>query len=343
MPFECKETNIELKDLQTDTNVAGAQSAFVSILSNYEQYPTELNAIYQPVIINQLNDMTTVWNRLTKDDFSNASSITFRVRDARNSTAGGYTEATARTFIQLSDLSGNVGRTKYNLAFSYYRVLVSVTGPEIALANSQGGLGDIFSAEVRDGTIDLMQTLELGVVGTGDGTAEDASLGFEALILGSTGTLYGRNVASFTLLQGAGRDDMSSASITLKKMREMIDGSRANGGRVEDLVFFCHYTQERFIKALIQDMQRLVPTSARVGFTGNIEFDGVPIFPSQNVNTDDLFLIDVVHTRIGVKVAPVLEVFGKNADAVSGQIKTYWNLYSTRPNLNYWIHTLATS
>ncbi len=342
LSFEIKENKLELKDLETDTNYAGAQTAFVSILTAYEQYPAELNAIYQPVVINQLNDVTSVWNVLPKDDFSTASVINFRVRDGRNTTAGGYTEATARTFITLGNFSGNVGRTKYNLHFSYYRVLVSVTGPMIALANSVGGLGDVFSMEVRDSTVDLMQVLEAGLVGAGDGTAEDASLGFEKLII-TSGNLYGKDVTSKTLLAAAGVDVMSSAAITLKKMREMIDGSRANGARVEDLSFFCHFTQERFIKALIQDMQRIVPTSARVGFTGNIEFDGVPVFASQNLNTDDLFLVDIVHTRIAIKVAPTLEMFGKNADAVTGQIKTYWNLYSTRPNLNYWINGLATS
>jgi hypothetical protein len=207
-----------------------------------------------------------------------------------------------------------------------------------------GGIGDVFADEIKFGTIDLMKTLNQAVLGTGDGTAEDAALGFEGMIK-TSGNLYGRNVAGtgYTTLAAAGVDAMSSASITLKKMREMIRGSVTNGARVQDLAFIGPHLQVDFIKALIQDMQRIVPTSARVGFTGNIEFDGVPVFPEVDCNTDDLFLIDIANTKIGIKLPPVFEEYGRDSDARRGHIKTYWNMFCTHPNHNYWINGLATS
>ena len=344
LPFECKEGKIEFKDLQTDTNYVGAQTAFYSILSNYEQYPAELNSIYQPVIIEHLNNAVTTWSILPKVDFSRSSAITFRARTARNTTAAGYTEATAVTSLVNTDFSGNITRRKFNLPFSYYRVLVSVSGPELSLAASEGGIGDVYADEVQKSTEDLLRVLNLAVIGTGDGTLENVALGFEGLIR-TTGAVYGKTVtdAGYTTLAAAGKDNMASAAITLKKMREMMDTAIINGAQVQNLVFITSYTQNRFIKALVQDMQRTQPTSGRFGITGLLEFDGVTIFPDQHVNTDDLFLIDISVTKIGIKVPPMYEEHGKDSDGRRGHIKTYWNLYCEAPNHNYWIHTLATS
>ena len=90
-------------------------------------------------------------------------------------------------------------------------------------------------------------------------------------------------------------------------------------------------------------MQRIVPTSARVGFEGEIEFDGVPIVADKDMNTNDLFLINVVNTKIGMNLPPTLEPLPIAADAQAAHIKTYWNLYSDAPGNNYWAHTFATS
>lgn len=357
LPFECKEREgkhiVELKaanyGLQVADNYTGAQTTWANIYANYEVYPAELGNVYQPVIINQLNDAIATWNILPKDDFSNSSTITFRARTitatsttGRNSTAGGYSEDTAATTLTNTDFDGWTGRLKCHEIFAYYRVLVSVSGPMMQFARAAGGIGDVYADEIKWSTNDLLKVINSAILSTGAGTAENACLGFESLMT-TSGTIFAHAKATYTLLQAGGNDNMSSAAITLKKMRAMIRTVTTNGARREDLVFICDPLQEDFVKALIQDMQRITPTSGRVGFTGNIELDGVPIFSDIDCNTDDLFLVDTQHTRIGISVPPVYEELGKDSDARRGFIKTYFNLYCTAPNHNYWIYGLATS
>ena len=87
----------------------------------------------------------------------------------------------------------------------------------------------------------------------------------------------------------------------------------------------------------------MIPTSARAGFEGQVEFDGVPFVPDKDINDDDVFLINVANTKIGMNLPPTLEPLPVTADAQAAHIKTYFNLYSEAPGNNYWAHTFATS
>lgn len=355
-PFESVGNRIEMKELgrvemkageglQTDTNLADASWTYGS----YYLSPVELNDIFQPVLINQLNDQTTTWGKLQKQSFAGFSQIQFRARTGRNSTAGGYSEGTNYTYA--SSFTGTVGRQKFQQPFCYYNVLVAVTGQEMAFAQAPGGMGDIWADELRWSAVDLQKKLNQEIISTGDGTSESACLGFEGLILGTTGTLYGKNIATAAYVTlKSHKENMSSARVTLDQLRKMVrftmggDSTVTNSNaQAGDLVFFCHPLQRDFIKGLLQDMQRLVPTSGRVGFEGEIEVDGIPVFGDVDMNTDDIFLIDMAHTKIGIKVPPTVEPLPITADARAAHIKTYFNLYSDAPSNNYWSYGFATS
>ncbi len=314
---------------------------------SYNVSPAEFNDIFQPAIVNQLNDQTTTYGKLQKVDFSGYSQIEFRARDARNSTAGGYAEGANLTYA--SSFTGYTSRVKYIQPFSYYRVLVAVTGQQIQLAKSPGGIGDIWADEVKWAAIDLQKKLSQEIISTGDGTSESACLGFEGIILGSTGTLYGRNIATYTGLKSH-KENMSSARVTFDQLRKMIrytvGGDTTlthSNARKEDLVFITHPLQRDFILALYQDMQRTVPTSSKIGYEGDPEFDGVPIFGDVNMNTDDIFLLDTSAMKLGVNLPPTLELLPVTADAKAAHIKTYFNVYCDRPGNCYWAHTFATT
>jgi len=325
---------LAFKDLETDTNKAHASWTYGS----YYMSPVELNDIFQPVMVNQLNDERNVWNALRKEDFSKFSSIQFRARTGRNTEAAGVAESAALTY------TGNVGRVKLQQPFSYYKVTVRVSGPEMALAEAPGGMGDIYADEVKWSTEDLMRVLELGIVGAGDGTSESTCLGFEGLII-TTGNLYGRDVtgAGYTTLAAASVANASGARIKLQNIRDMLTACVDNGANQNDMAFFCRRIQQDFIKSIIQDLQMIVPLSTKVGFVGKPEIDGVPVFDAVRLNTDDLFLIDTAYTKIGIKVAPTYEETAKTIDARNGFIKIYFNLYSDAPNHNAWRSNLATS
>ena len=345
---------IEVKALDTASN-AGAQvdTNLASTSWTYGSYflsPVELNDIFSPVIINQLNEMTTTWGVLRKEDWSGRSQIQFRARTKRNTTAGGYSEGTNWTYG--TDFSGQVGLDKFQQPFAYYGARVALTGPARQLALAPGGIGDRWAVEIEYSTLDLQRVLNLGVIGTGAGTSESVSLGFEGLILGTTGTLYGKSLATYGTLRSHTRNN-SAARIDYDLLRLMIERVQTGTGSgssevfsnsgLSDLVFFCHHTQERFIKGLLQDMQRLVPTSARVGFEGRIDVDGVPIFPDPHMNTDDLFLINQRNTKLGINLPPTVMPLPVTADAEAGLIKIYWNLYSDAPGNNFWTSNLAAS
>ena len=336
---ELQRLEVKASGLQFDTNADGWT------YGSYNVAPAEYNDIFQAMIISQLNDQTVTLGKLQKKDFSGSSQIQVRVRDGRNSTTGGYSEGA--NLVYGTDFTGTVGRLKLTQPFSYYRVLVAVTGQALQFAKSPGGIGDLWSKEVSDSSIDLAQDLNAAIIGTGDGTSESVSLGFEGLILGTTGNLYGRNIATYTTLKS--HKETVSAYITLAQLRKMSryvrggDTSISNSNaKKSNLVFFMSPTQKDIILSLIQSMQRIVPTSARVGFEGVPEFDSIPIFEDPDYNTDDIFLIDTEATYIAQNLAPTLEPLPVTADAKAAHIKTYFNLFCDRPSNNYWSLGLST-
>ncbi|MHA1827944.1 MAG: hypothetical protein ACTSX6_04770 [Candidatus Heimdallarchaeaceae archaeon] len=328
----------------SNTNVNKADASWS--YGSYYQSPVELNDIYGPALVNQLNDQTTVWGKLRKENWSGRSQIQFRARTARNAKVEGTSEGTA---FSLSTFSGYVGKDKFQQPFAYYYAFVAVTGQMIQFAQAPGGMGDVWGTELQWSGVDLVKALNQEILGTGDGTSETDPLGFEGLILGTTGSLYGKNIATYTTLRSH-KENMSSARITIDQMRKMVE--KVKGGdstipnsnaRETDLVFFCHPTQERIIKSQLQDMQRTIPTSARVGYEGTVEVDGIPVFADVDINTDDLFLIDTAHTKLAINLGPVIEYQPIAFDGKAATIKIYFNLYSDAPSNNYWAHTLATS
>ena len=354
--FEMKEI-IEAKALdtasnagtQTDTNLASTSWTYGS----YFQAPVEFNDIFQPVMVNQLNDRTTTWGTLQKEDWSGYYQIAFRARTKRNSTVGGYAEGT--NYVYGTDFSGQVGYDKFVQPFAYYGVRAAVTGQKMALARAPGGIGDVWAEEIRWSTADLMAAtggLNLAVIGTGAGTSESTALGFEGLFLGTSGTLYGKSLATYATLRSHTKAQ-ASARVDLNELRFMAErvqtGTGSGSSEVisnanpNNLIYLCNPLQERFIKGLIQDMQRIIPTSARVGFEGRVEIDNMPIVTDRQINTDDIFLIDTSVTKIAINLPPTVMPLPITADAQAALIKIYWNLYSAQPGNNFWSSGFATT
>ena len=336
---------------QVDTNLADSNWTYGS----YFLSPVELNDIFQPVLVNQLNDQTTTFGRLQKVDFSGLSQIQFRARTGRNSTVGGYSEGTNLTYG--TSFTGTVGRDKYQQPYCYYRVLVAVTGQAQRFAMAPGGMGDRWADEIKWSGQDLLAAggtkgtaatgLNVAILGSGGGNLENISLGFEGLILGTSGTLYGKTLGTAaTSTLHSHKQTLSTVNIDLAQLRKMIrlvqtgtgSGSTEihSNSRVSDLAFFTHHIQIDFVKAIYQDLQRIVPTSGRVGFEGELSIDGVPMVADRQIETDDVFLINTANTKIAMNLPPTLEPLPVTADAQAAHIKTYFNLYSDAPGNNYW-------
>uniref|UniRef100_A0A6M3LI43 Capsid protein n=1 Tax=viral metagenome TaxID=1070528 RepID=A0A6M3LI43_9ZZZZ len=345
VPFEIKENRIELKEnrlefknIDTDSDYVGQQTSYLNTLINYEQTPARYNDLYGSVIVDQLNSETMFWNKLTKENASGMSAIRIRARTGRNGTAGSY------NYGSTPGWDSHAAIDKFNLHFVTSYVEVKVEDEAQELSNAPGGV-DAWANEIKFAILDLGTYLNQAIFQTGDGTAENVPMGFDGGLIRVAGDLYGKDVSSVTTLAAAGKDAMSSASLTLKKLREMIRKSEINGARRSDLVFVTSYLQHDFIKALYHAQQIIAPTSGRVGFTGVLSIDDIPIFPEKDLDalsmTDDVFLIDIARTKVAIKKAPTYVEFAKVDLNRKGIIWMMWNMYSDAPNHNYHINGLA--
>ena len=124
----------------------------------------------------------------------------------------------------------------------------------------------------------------------------------------------------------------------------MIRDVEVNGARKENLLFVMPPLQKDKYLAILQAGQIYPSTSARAGFEGMPTFDAVPILSCINADTDDVFIVDLSATKLGIQLAPTLEpLYLSDYDGRKAYIKMYFNLFSTHPNHNYWISGLSTS
>ncbi len=297
--------------------------------TDYLLSSAELSDVFDPVIYNALNQATVTWNILQKDDYSQKGNnqVQFVLKTLQNPTRGAYTGNAVST--------GNVTRLKYQTKFKKYSVGVEVDGDMIAAARG-GPIGDVFALEVKDSTVDLMQTMNLALFAEAGLETDAEVIGFE-FITDSAGntTMYNLTRSALNKLSPDTATDTyinaNSANITLSDLRKAKRQAIKEGAQIENLVFITNHIQGDKFRAIYDNIQRTTPTSSRFGFEGRPEFDGIPIFEDKDCNDDDWWLVDLETHRIAVWVPPTLEMLGKDADSQKGFIKTYWCTYNRGP------------
>ena len=319
--FSINNNKLEFKALGITTN----QNADTQYLLS----AAELSDVFDPVIYNHLNQKITTWNILPKDDYSGKGNnqVQFTIKTVRNPTAEAYTG----NAVAL----GNVTRLKMQTKFKKYQVGISVDGDMIAAARG-GPVGDVFAQEVRDSTDDLMEVMNAALYAEVGVETAAGVIGFEFLADGDgNGTLYNltRSATNQLLPDSATNTYINGGTlnITRANLRKAIRNAIEEGASLQNLVYFVSPIQYDKIKAIYDDAQRLVPVSARYGFEGLMEFDGVPVFFDKDCNDDDIFLVDTETHRIAIWVPPTLERLGKDSDAEKGFIKAYWCTYNRAP------------
>lgn len=329
--FSVNGTKLEYKGLGVGTNSTA-----------YTQSVAELSDVYDPVIYNTLNEMTTFWNILAKDDYSSKGNnkVQFTVKSAANATAGFYTG----NAVSL----GNTGREKNETKFKKAQAGVEVDGDMIAAARG-GPIGDVFSQEVADATESLMSIINQALFAEVGLEAAAGVIGIPYITdaAGNT-TLYGLTRSSFGYMDGnsgATYINCASADIALKFLRQAKRQALNDAGsQKENLVFVTNHVQGDKFRAIYDSIQRTVPTSSRFGFEGRPEFDGIPIFEDKDCKSGSWFLVDLKDGyRVGMWVPPTLEMLGKDSDSMKGFIKTYFATYSRNPNSNVEIYGCSTS
>jgi len=309
--------------------------------TDYLLSAAELSDVFDPVIYNYLNQKTSTFNVLEKDDYSGKGNnqVQFTIKTGKNTTASAYTGN--------SVTSGNVSRLKLQTKFKKYQVGVEVDGDMIAAARG-GPIGDVFAQEVKDSTDDLLEVMNQALYAEVGLESASGVIGFEYITdsAGNT-TLYNltRSATNQLAPDSAGNTYISGSSVdvTIANLRAAIRNAIEEGADLNRLVFFCSPIQYDKIKGLYDDLQRLVPTSSRFGFEGMMSFDSVPVFFDKDCNDDDIFLVDLDTHRIAIWVQPTVEMLGKDGDSEKGFVKTYWCTYNRAPRRMVQIYGNATS
>ena len=102
-----------------------------------------------------------------------------------------------------------------------------------------------------------------------------------------------------------------------------------------------------FLAGNADDAQRfLMSQSPRVGFEGRVHFDGYPWFTDKDMDTDDIFIVNIGANGVALAVQKPLsyEDLAKSDDSKSGFLKFYGNLFAKAPKQAvYMLQGLATS
>src|SRR3990167_2130261 len=336
-PIEFKTTGvlgnkIEIKALTTTSNQ--------STDTDYLQSAAELSDIYAPAVAKMLNQKTTWFGLLPKEDWSGREGITWRAENVANASASSYLEGAAIT-------TGQTTRQKLREEFKYYKVGIQVTGQMIESAKS--GVGDAFGVEVEAATRRLITLMNTELFGTNGLSTDAGFLGLEYIATSTTyTTLYGLTRSTTNLL-GASNSEFaaqSSAEISKPTLRTAIRTLEVNGADRMSLVVVCHPLQRDEILALLDDAQRFNSTMPRAGFEGMPTFDGVPIHSDKDANNDDIFVanLGVNGMRLAVQVPVRFEDLAKTDDSRRGFLKFYGNQYAIAPKQAlYMIQGLSTS
>lgn len=331
--FGTKGTKLEFKGLGITTNQ--------NTDTDYLLASAELADVFDPVIYNALNEETVTWNLLAKDDYSNKGNnqVQFTLKTVANATAGAYTGNAITT--------GNTTRLKFMTKFKKYFAGVEIDGDMLAAARG-GPISDVFSQEVRDATDSLLSVINQALFAEVGLETAAGIIGFE-FICDSAGntTMYSltRSTTNKLAPDSAGNTYIngSSKTITVANLRSAKRNALKEGAKIKNLVFVTDHVQGDLFRSIYDAAQRPVPTSSRFGFTGMMEFDGVPIFEDKDCGNDDWFLIDLETHRVAVWVPPTLEMLGKDSDSQKGFIKTYFATYNRAPRRMAMIYDCATS
>jgi len=290
----------------------------------------ELNDLYGSVVYETLNTAAPFYQKVRKVK-TTSDRIGFRVRSAANSTADSYEELD-------TIVTGNSTRQRIYFPIKQVKVGVEISGLMEEAAKGTGGIGDIMAQEMRDAANDLGKEIDTQLLGTADPNSSNDISGLTYLIdSGSNYTTYGSvSTRTDTGYEWAVANiDEDSEDLSLSLMRNMITTCLDDGARFENLLFLTNATQVAKFKDLVQNLQRTVPTSSKVGFTGMPEFDGVPVMDDVNVPSGYMFLLDMSTIQMGVLKEPTIEQLPEPKDASAAYIKMYAQLYCTNPKVNY--------
>jgi len=302
--------------------------------TDYLQNAAELNDVYDPVILDHLNNKTTYYGLLRKKDVSNIGSdrYGFKVRTGRIAGAGGDTST--YNYDEGATLTGQSStKIKVQSPFMQYGAVLQVSG--LMEAQSRGSIGSAFAEEVKLGTKDLLKGMNVDLLGTAVGfTAGGKITGLQVFgdDGGSYANLYGLSRTTFVTLQGNLRAQTGSPNITKILLRQILRDCEIDGADKNNLIIVCDPIQRDKILGMLDPAQRFNNASARAGFEGLPTFDAVPIHSDVDAIDTVIHVVPMDSTYLAVLVPPTFEDLAKTDDSKKGFVKTYFAHVMEQPN-----------
>ena len=287
----------------------------------------ELNDLYGSVVNETLNLERNFYNALSK--VANTSDrYGFRVRTAANPTADSYGELDVIG-------TGNSTRQRHYADMKLTKVGVEVSGLEMAAASGGGGIGDVWAEEMRVAAEDFAVEIDTQLCAGAAPASSNDMTGLQYLV-DSTGVYFDvADRAAAGYAWALANEEATAEDLSITRMRQMIKTNVVDGANLANLVFWTHPTQADKYKDLIQDLQRTVPVSGRVGYEGVMSLDGIPIATDIRITETELYCLDMGTMKLAVLQPPVVEALPEPKDAQAAFIKMYAQAVCTLPKVNY--------
>ena len=319
--------DLETKDvLDTTTNT-----------SAYTQSPVEFADLYLPGIIETFNLQANLFGQLPKrDHLMGGINYGWRLKSDQATSLSVDPDS-------VSIIKDPVNKVKVTTPIKEYRVGVSVS--DYTLHHARASIGDLFQIEVQARMRDLMRDLNNDLFkenADGDG---NQLLGLEAVAdsAGNT-TLYGftRSVANRLAPDAAANTYQAiGGALTTAKVRDAYEKIEVDGAFIEDLRIIINPRQRSKLFELEDGNQRY-GTPARLGFEGNISYDGITVIVDSSCQQDALFVVDFASEFIVLSRPPQVIGLAKVGAADEAYISVYLAHVYDKPRRIHMLDTLTT-
>lgn len=314
----------------------------------------QLNLTFAPLIASQLNDKTTLIQRVNKT-IGGGKNIAWDAKLARGTSAGSYASG--------ATITGDDADTELPAVLQWKRLKAEfrVHGDAVAAAAAAGPIAysDLFGKALRDTVRNL--TVELGRQSYGDGTGNSSmDLDGMAAIIADTGSYAGISRTTYATWRGnvlanggAGRN------LTVDLMRSAERSVFNASGMAPDFIITTPAIYDKY-EALFDPIRRIQsPTTPDYGAM-SLSFRGIPIVRDVQCPSGKMFFMtrDSLEFRqlppvpmadgvaltegfqpmtdadgnLGLQVA--IEMLGRTGDFYHGFVKLYGNLVGSHPNQN---------
>lgn len=333
-------TTAEIKCEGTKLRVMGFETKDVlntgSNATTYTQSAAELADIYVPGLVDTFNNRTDLFSILEKRDHIMGSE-NYGWRITTDQKSGLSVDVDNPTVTK-----GYSGKLKLQTPIKEYRNGIEVT--DFMISHSRAAIGDLFMIEAEKAMKDLRKDINKDLFteqADGDGTKV---LGLEA-VADSTGnaTLYGLTRSVANRLKTSALADTYvpvGGALTTAVIRNGLTKVETEGAERGNLLIVTSPKQRDALFELVDAQQQLF-TNPDFGFSGAIRFDGVPVIPDSDCQTDALFIVDRESYYVVMSKAPQLVGLAKVAASESAYVVTNLAVVYEQPRRIHMLDTLA--